>query len=222
MDRGHAGRGCPACDIGVDLLVAQGAEAGGHLVGRAPIMSLLPAVVDAANGLPVAAAGGIADGRGLAAALALGAEAVWIGTRFVASREVELHAGYKDRIVTAGAEDLVETRLFDGDWEDSPHRVIRNSVHKAWESAGRPPPGQRPNEGTPVGRQADGTVVPAYHVAAPGAGFDGDWEATALYAGTSAMNVHGVEPVNVIIDRMVADAEAAAERSTTFWGGAAG
>ena len=177
--------------------------------------------MDAADGLPVAAAGGIADGRGLAAALALGAEAVWIGTRFVASAEVELHDGYKAKVVAAGAGDLVETRLFDGDWEDSPHRVIRNSTHRAWEAAGRPPPGERPNEGATVGRQPDGTVVPAYHVAAPAAGFEGDWEATALYAGTSALLVREIEPVEGIISRMLAEARASAQRSGAFWDEAA-
>jgi len=76
-----------AADIGVDFVVAQGREAGGHLVGKAPLMSLLPVVVDAADGVPTIAASSIADGRGLAAALTLGACGVWMGTRFVASVE---------------------------------------------------------------------------------------------------------------------------------------
>ena len=140
---------------------------------------------------------------------------------WVASAEVELHDGYKAKVVAAGAGDLVETRLFDGDWEDSPHRVIRNSTHRAWEAAGRPPPGERPNEGATVGRQPDGTVVPAYHVAAPAAGFEGDWEATALYAGTSALLVREIEPVEGIISRMLAEARASAQRSGAFWDEAA-
>src|SRR5262245_33106000 len=69
-----------ARDLGVDFVVAQGREAGGHLVGEAPLMSLLPAVVDAAGGVPVVAAGGLADGRGLAAVLAMGACGAWMGT----------------------------------------------------------------------------------------------------------------------------------------------
>jgi len=112
-----------AADIGVDFIVAQGREAGGHLIGEAPLMSLLPAVVDAAGSVPTIAAGGIADGRGLAAALALGACGVWMGTRFVASVESGNHPGYKQRIANADFADLVETTLFDGGWPESPHRV---------------------------------------------------------------------------------------------------
>src|SRR5262249_13117247 len=80
-------------ELGVDFVVAQGREAGGHIVGEAPLMALLPAVVDAAGGVPVLAAGGLADGRGLAAALVLGACGVWMGTRFVASAESGNHLG---------------------------------------------------------------------------------------------------------------------------------
>jgi nitronate monooxygenase len=86
-----------AADLGVDFVVVQGREAGGHLVGEAPLMSLLPAVVDAAGSVPIVAAGGIADGRGLAAALTLGACGVWMGTRFVASAESGNHPNTKRR-----------------------------------------------------------------------------------------------------------------------------
>lgn len=99
-----------AADLGVDLLVCQGREAGGHVIGSAATMSLLPAVVDAAGEIPVIAAGGIADGRGLAAALALEAAGVWMGTRFVASLESANHPGYKNRLVAAAATDTIETR----------------------------------------------------------------------------------------------------------------
>jgi len=101
-----------AADLGVDFIVVQGREAGGHLVGEAPLMSLLPAVVDAAGSVPVVAAGGIADGRGLAAALTLGACGVWMGTRFVASAESGNHPDYKAKITEAKFSDLVETTLF--------------------------------------------------------------------------------------------------------------
>lgn len=85
-----------AVDTGVDVIVAQGWEAGGHVRGEVGSMALIPAVVDAAGDVPVIAAGGIADGRGLAAALMLGAAGVWMGTRFVASREAVTHPGYLD------------------------------------------------------------------------------------------------------------------------------
>jgi NAD(P)H-dependent flavin oxidoreductase YrpB (nitropropane dioxygenase family) len=89
---------------GVDVLIAQGSDSGGH-TGVTPTFSLVPQIVDAADGLPVLAAGGIADGRGLAAALALGADGVLIGTCLVASLESSAHGDYKQRIVDATAAD---------------------------------------------------------------------------------------------------------------------
>jgi len=201
-----------AADIGVDFIVAQGREAGGHLVGKAPLMSLLPAVVDAAGGVPTIGAGGIADGRGLAAALTLGACGVWMGTRFVASVESGNHPGYKQRIAKAGFADLVETTLFDGGWPESPHRVIRNSTVARWEEAGCPAPGARPGEGEQIGTFPEGTSMLRYNAATPWDSMDGDWEAGPHYAGTSAALVRRVEPIADLLSRIEADAEAALKR----------
>jgi nitronate monooxygenase len=189
-----------AADLGVDFVVVQGSEAGGHLVGKAPQMTLLPAVVDAAKGVPVIVAGGIADGRGLAAALCLGACGIWMGTRFLASAEAGNHSGHKQRIVDAGLDDLERTSLFDGGWPDGPHRIIRNSTFSSWERSGRPPPGQRPAEGQRIGTYPDGRPLMRYDMAAPWEEMDGDWEATALYAGLSAELVRRIEPVAAIIN----------------------
>jgi nitronate monooxygenase len=202
-----------AADLGVDFVVVQGREAGGHLVGEAPLMSLLPAVVDAAGRVPVVAAGGLADGRGLAAALAIGACEVWMGTRFVASAESGNHPGYKRRITEASFDDLVETTLFDGGWADSPHRVIRNSTMARWEAAGSPAPGARPGEGERIGSFPDGTQMLRYNAATPWDAMDGDWEAAPLYAGTSAALIDKVEPIAAILARLAADAEAALTRA---------
>src|SRR5215831_4214538 len=198
-----------AADNGVDFVVAQGREAGGHLVGEAPLMSLLPAVVDAADGVPTIAAGGIADGRGLAAALTLGACGVWMGTRFVASVESGNHPGYKQRITKAGFADVVETTLFDGGWPESPHRVIRNSTFARWEEAGCPAPGARPGEGEQIGTFPEGTPMLRYGASAPWDLMDGDWEAGPHYAGTSAALVHKVEPIAEILSRIESEAKAA-------------
>jgi nitronate monooxygenase len=202
-----------AADLGVDFVVAQGREAGGHLVGEAPLVALLPAVVDAARGVPVVAAGGLADGRGLAAALALGACGVWMGTRFVASAESGNAPGYKERIAQAGFADLVETTLFDGGWPDSPHRVVRNSTVARWEAAGRPAPGSRPGEGERIGSLPDGTPMLRYNVSTPWASMEGDWEVAPHYAGASAALVREVEPVAAILARIEAEAEAALRRA---------
>ena len=107
-------------------------------------MAQLPAIVGAVRETPVVAAGGIADGRGLAAALALGACGVWMGTRFVASAESGCHRGHKQKVVDAVFADLAVTTLFDGGWSNSPHRVIRNSTYERWREAGSPPIGVTP------------------------------------------------------------------------------
>lgn len=201
-----------AADLGVDFVVVQGREAGGHLVGEAPLMSLLPAVVDEAGSVPVVAAGGIADGRGLAAALALGACGVWMGTRFVASVESGNHPNYKAKITEAKFSDIVETTLFDGGWPDSPHRVIRNSTLTRWEQAGSPAPGARPGEGERIGKLPDGSPMLRYNVSAPWALMEADWEAGPHYAGASAALVHKIEPIATILSRIEADAEASLKR----------
>ncbi len=210
---GSPGEAARAEQMGVDIVVAQGSEAGGHLVGKAPTMTQLAAIVAAAGGLPVAAAGGIADGAGMAAALTLGAEAVWLGTRFVASTEAALHDGYKARVVAAGADEAVETRLYDVGWPDSPHRVLRNDAIAAWERAGKPPTGTRPGEGEIVGHHPDGTPSQRYHIGSATTGFEGDWAATPMYAGTSVQFVHAVQPVAVIIADLMRDAGRAINRA---------
>jgi enoyl-[acyl-carrier protein] reductase II len=113
---------------GTDIVVAQGTEGGGH-TGRIATMALVPQVVDAVAPVPVVAAGGIADGRGLVAALALGACGVWVGTRFVATREAFAHENYKRKILEATEEGTVVTRAFTG--KDC--RVIRNRYAEQWE-----------------------------------------------------------------------------------------
>ena len=109
---------------GADVVVAQGWEAGGHVWGEIATSVLVPAVADAVS-VPVVAAGGIADGRGLAAVLMLGADGAWLGTRFVASEEAK-HL-YKQRIVEARETDAVHTSVFSTGWP-APHRVLRNAA----------------------------------------------------------------------------------------------
>ncbi len=208
-----------AKDIGVDFIVSQGREAGGHFVGSAPTMSLLPSIVDAAKGVPVVAAGGIADGRGLVAAMALGACGVWMGTRFVASKESANHRGYKERVVAARATDLVETELFDPVGQECPHWVIRNSTLSRWEDAGRPPAGQRPGEGERISRFPNGKPLYRYDVAAAWDAMEGDWEASPLYAGATVQLIHDIKSVAEIVGEIEATAEAALDKITDFRAG---
>lgn len=125
-----------AADAGADVIVAQGTEAGGHGAERGTF-ALVPAVVDAVSPLPVVAAGGVADGRGLAAALLLGASGVLVGTRFFATEEALGHPAAKQAIVDAAGDDTVRTRVFDivrGYPWPAPYtgRALRNSFLAAW------------------------------------------------------------------------------------------
>ncbi|MFN8506591.1 MAG: nitronate monooxygenase family protein [Dehalococcoidia bacterium] len=118
---------------GVDVVVAQGTEAGGH-TGRVATMALIPQVVDAISPTPVVAAGGIADGRGLAAALALGAIGVWCGTAFLVADEANQPDTQKQRILAATDEDTRITKLYSG----KTMRNITNPLIEAWEAANIP------------------------------------------------------------------------------------
>ncbi len=118
-----------AVEAGCDLVVAQGTEAGGH-TGLIATMPLVPQIVDAVGDrVPVVAAGGIFDGRGLAAALMLGADGVWVGTRFIATPEARSAPGYKDTLLATGEDGTVVSRAFSG----KPMRVVRNKTTKHYE-----------------------------------------------------------------------------------------
>lgn len=193
-----------AAGAGVDAVMIQGVEAGGHVRATTSLSILLPAVVDAVEdvraGLPVIAAGGIADARGVAAALALGAQAVSLGTRFLCSAEANV--GYKDRVVAASAEDTYFTTLFDVGWPDANHRVLVNDATRDWEAAGRPVSGRRPGEGETIGKMPIGGQMidlPAYAVFPALNGFDGDLERTALYCGESCTLVNDIRPAADIV-----------------------
>jgi enoyl-[acyl-carrier protein] reductase II len=122
----HARRALAA---GCDVVVAQGTEAGGH-TGTVATFPLVPLIVDAIDGaIPVVAAGGVFDGRGLAAALALGADGVWIGTRFIATPEARAVPGFRERIIEAHEDDTVVTRAYSG----KTMRVIKNDTTERYE-----------------------------------------------------------------------------------------
>ncbi len=199
-----------AVNAGVDGIIAQGVEAGGHVKSTTSLSTLVPAMVEAVGPVPVIAAGGIATGRGVVAALTLGAQAVSMGTRFVASEEVQVIQAYKQRIVDSTAEDTVYTTLFDVGWPEAAHRVLRNTAMDEWEDAGRPASGQRPGEGRVIGTMPmAGTPVelPKYGIFPPMPGFAGDLEQTALYAGESCRLIHDIKPAGQIVRDIMAEAE---------------
>lgn len=193
-------------DLGVDAVVAQGVEAGGHVWGKIGTMVLTPTVVDAVPDAHVIAAGGIADGRGLAAVLALGAGAAWVGTRFLLSTECAIHPDYRERIVRARETDTVLSKVFDGGWPDAPSRCLMNDTVEAWIKAGRPAPGRRPNEGEIIAFDQFGAPILRYDIRDAMEGMIGATASMALYAGQSVGLTRVQKPMAEIIGEMAAEA----------------
>jgi NAD(P)H-dependent flavin oxidoreductase YrpB (nitropropane dioxygenase family) len=197
-----------AVDCGVDIVVAQGWEAGGHVRGTVATMPLIPAVVDAVSPTPVVAAGGIADGRGLAAVLALGAAGAWIGTRFLASHEAAIHTRYRERLLEANESDTVYLEnLFDVGWPNAPHRTLRNQTVDVWEAAGRPSSGKRPGQGEVIATSRSIGPIVRYQSYTPGSDAEGDIDAMSLWAGQSVGLVSRLQSARDIVHEVVDEAQ---------------
>ncbi|MBC7092740.1 nitronate monooxygenase [Candidatus Bipolaricaulota bacterium] len=183
--------------LGADGIIAEGMEAGGH-IGTVTTMALVPQVVDAVR-IPVVAAGGIADGRGMAAALALGAEGVQMGTRFLASEEAPVHPSYKQAVVKAGDRDTIVT----GQTLGRPVRCLLNKLTKTlaqYEQEGRSPD------------EFEALAVGGLRRAV----YDGDLDTGSLMAGQIAGLIREVLPVREIMERMVAECRTLLGRDLGF------
>ena len=202
-----------AVEAGVDGVIAQGLEAGGHVRSKTSIWELLPHAVEAAGSVPVLASGGIGNGDAIARALRSGAQGVSLGTRFVASEEAWIHPVYKQRLTVSGAEDTVLNELYDIGWPNAPHRTLRNKTFDEWDAAGRPPSGQRPGEGTRIGyrRSAAGDRQEwlRYAIGYLGPDFEGDIDYAPMWAGTSVSEVRDVKPAAAIVADLVRETEVA-------------
>ncbi|HUC58617.1 MAG TPA: nitronate monooxygenase [Streptosporangiaceae bacterium] len=189
---------------GVDVIVAQGWEAGGHVWSKVATLPLVPAVVDAVAPVPVIAAGGIGDARGVAAVLTLGAQAAWLGTRFLLADEMPIHEYYRRRLINATETDAQwYPDLYEVGWPDSPHRALRNSTAEAWEEAGRPPAGKRPGEGDVIAHFASGEQIVRYEPAPPMVGTTGDIEALSMWAGQDVALARKTQPAAEIVAELV-------------------
>jgi NAD(P)H-dependent flavin oxidoreductase YrpB (nitropropane dioxygenase family) len=180
---------------GADVIVAQGTEGGGH-VGWMASLVVLPMIVDAVGPTPVLAAGGIADGRGLAAALALGAQGALLGTRFLATKESPLHPNFKQAVLDSDGHDTVLTEVPDiaraNVWPGAMARAQRNAFIARW--AGR--------EWELRARQ------PEVSAALERARETGDVDNAPLLIGQDAGLIHDIPPAGEIVERIVAEAEA--------------
>lgn len=197
-----------ARDLGPDFLICQGIEAGGHVQSTTPLNDLLPQILEAAGELPVVASGGIGDGAGIAAVLALGAAGAMLGTRFVATRESRAHPEYKQLLTEADASDSALTVCFDGDWPYAPHRVLRNATLNNWEAGGCAPRGDRPGEGEVVAWSAAGAAIQRYDDTAPRGGMTGQVAEMALYAGQSVGAIGDIPSAVDLVPRLWAECEA--------------
>lgn len=184
---GSVGEAVAAADAGCDLVVVQGVEAGGHVRGDRPLLPLLGEVRDRVD-IPLVAAGGIGTGRQARAALDAGADAVRIGTRFLATAEADVHPAYLDALVAASADDTEVTEAFSAAWPHAPHRVVRSCI-----AASDDPPEIR----LPLPPTRD---------------FTGDVASAALYAGTSVAAVDGPTTVAAVMAEFVAELTAARAR----------
>lgn len=198
---GSADEARRAADVGVDVLVAQGWEAGGHVWGQVSTLALVPRVVDAAPTIPVLAAGGIGDGRGIAAALALGAEAAWMGTRFLLTDEARVHPRYQERLQAATEADTVHTERFSGGWPHAPHRVLNLPEH--WRRAEEI-----------IAHYDDGEAIPRLSSNLPAPGVTGDIDAMCLYAGQSVGLTQERLPAATLVARLGEETRAA---SRNLW-----
>jgi len=177
---------------GADIVAAQGTEAGGH-TGEIGGFALVPQVVDAVK-IPVLAAGGIADGRGLVAALALGAQGVVIGTRFIATTEAQAAPAYQKAILQSGEADTIRTRCYTG----KPARTIRNPYAESWEGRG--------TEIKPFPYQAAYSFQQGV-MDYMGIAGDADPERSFMPAGQGMGLIRGIKPAGEVLSDIVREAE---------------
>ena len=183
-----------AAAAGADVIIAQGTDGGGH-IGHVGTVVIVPMVAREVAPTPVLAAGGIADGRGLAAMLALGAAGVLVGTRFLTTTESPIHETFKKLIVESDGTDTIVTDLADvmigGDWPGAVERIARNRIVERW--LGRSSElRRRRDEVVPVMRQARR---------------DGDADEAIVYYGQSAALIREVLPAGQVVTEMVREAE---------------
>lgn len=179
-----------AVAAGVDVIVAQGVEAGGHVCGETPLTQLLGQIAAAFPAVPLIGAGGIADASDVARVRKAGADAVWLGTRFVCSVEANAAEIYQQKIIAAQAGDTIMATVFSRGWPDAPHRVLRNSTLQIAAAAPSPDIVAHSKRGSPIERFA---------FALPTKDMTGDLEAMALYAGHSVERIHDIRPAAELV-----------------------
>ena len=189
---------------GCDFVVAQGTEAGGH-TGTVATMALVPQVVDAVKGkVPVVAAGGIFDGRGLVAALALGAEGVWVGTKFIATHEAHTGNGYKEKILEMAEDDTVISKAYTG----KTCRVARTEWTQHFD--------EHPEELQGFPQQAIATIQAGIDHLGVGPEVTLDTNKAFMAIGQGVGAIHEIKPAAQVVQEMMAEARQTLERLASF------
>ncbi|KAK3420061.1 hypothetical protein EUGRSUZ_G00847 [Eucalyptus grandis] len=197
-----------AINVGVDAIIVQGREAGGHIIGQDALITLVPRVVDLVGDkdIPVIAAGAIVDGRGYVAALALGARGVCIGTRFLATEESNAHPLYKRKLVEYDQTEY--TDIFGrARWPGAPHRVLKTPFFNDWRSL---PPNENEVNQPIIGRSTVHGVEKQIHRftgTVPNSTTTGDIESMAMYAGQGVGLIKEILPAGEVLRRLVEGAQ---------------
>ncbi|OMP02704.1 2-nitropropane dioxygenase, NPD [Corchorus capsularis] len=197
-----------AIDVGVDAIIVQGREAGGHVIGQEALISLLPQVVDLVGGrdIPVIAAGGIADARGYVAALALGAKGICMGTRFVATQESYAHSTYKRKLIEYDKTEYTDV-FGRARWPGAPHRVLQTPFFCDWKSL----PAQESETNQPIiGHSTIHRVekeIRRFAGTCPNPTTTGDIESMVMYAGQGVGLIKEILPAGEVVKRLVEGAQ---------------
>jgi nitronate monooxygenase len=199
-----------AAGAGCDVVVAQGVEAGGHVRGRTELLPLLEQVLGRVD-VPVVAAGGIATAARVEDVMRAGADAVRVGTRFIASPEANAHPSYIDALLDASADDTVLTEAFSAMWPDAPHRVLRSSVEAA--------AGLDEEIIGEIEMGGEKMPVPRFSVIPPGRIASGELGAMSLYAGLGVGEIESVSPAAEIVAELAEGAAATSDRQDRSPGG---
>jgi nitronate monooxygenase len=190
-----------ALDTGADFLICQGMEAGGHVQANSDLYNTLHEVIAVAKNIPVLASGGIATGHDIRKAIKAGASGAVLGTRFIATKESDIHDEYKDSLVKAGENSTVFTNCFDKEWS-ALHRVLKNKTFQMWEAVGCPLKGNKPGENDVVATGPDGSKIERYGSMPPLKGLQGSLTELAMYAGQGVHKINDLPTAKELIQRL--------------------
>jgi len=190
-----------ALDTGADFLICQGMEAGGHVQANSDLYNTLHDVIAIAKDIPVLASGGIATGHDIRKAIGAGASGAVLGTRFIATKESDIHDEYKNSLVKAGENSTVFTNCFDKEWS-ALHRVLKNKTFQIWEAVGCPLKGNKPGEKDIVATGSGDLKIERYASMPPMKFLQGSLTELAMYAGQGVNKIKDLPTAKELIQRL--------------------